>query len=330
MIGHDAEAARGVSLGGYRLVRPLGEPEVLDLPPTDSGESPASGPAAASPNTKPNIKPGTKPATTPDAPRAAVVQRWLALEPRSLADAAIYVFDCPAGGGAARGRRARLAAALARLSKIDHPHVLACSRPNALPDGLVWASAAYTGSHDGLVTLARLLDVKGGRLPVFEAARAVEQVLEAAVAAQHAGAAHGPIAATDLVVDRRGSVSLELCGVRRALADAAGLASTGELVRDEARSVCQLAYRLLTGIEADEPLVPAERLVKRLPAAWSAWLGRGLDAAGGYDSAEQALAALPARSADPEDQPAVFVRANPVLRQLRRVVPTGRRWRGDA
>ncbi|MFG0259162.1 MAG: hypothetical protein ACF8LK_02325, partial [Phycisphaerales bacterium JB041] len=100
------------------------------------------------------------------------------------------------------------------------------------------------------------------------------------------------------LVDRHGSLLIELYGVARALAGLEGM--NGELVRDEVRSVVEIAYRLLTGIEADEPRIPVGRLVKRIPRGFEQWVETGLDPTGGYQTAQDAIDALAESKAEPE------------------------------
>lgn len=253
--------------------------------------------------------------------------RWLVLEPRTLADRTLTVIRPAPVGGRSVTAAERMDTHLRHLSEIEEPHTLVCEawggRRDADGSPVAWAISPYTGSHDGLLTLADLVALKGGRMAPYEAERVLEQLLSASASCHDRGLTHGPIAMDDLLVDRRGSLRVELYGLRTALV--LGGLDVGELRRDEVRSIAKLGYQLLTGIEAEEPMVPAARLVKRLPAAWTSWLDRGLDAAAGYDSAKDAAAVLP--SLMRADQAAVPVVPARVLSGFRRVVPAGSGWR---
>jgi hypothetical protein len=139
---------------------------------------------------------------------------------------------------------------------------------------------------------------KGDLLPASETERVVVQVLEGVAHAHRLGVCNGPLGIEQLLVDRHGSLLIELYGVERAIAGLEGL--NGELVRDEVRSVAEIAYRLVTGIEADEPRIPAARLARRLPRWFEDWMEAGLDPTAGYRSAHEALERMADRRADPE------------------------------
>jgi hypothetical protein len=105
-------------------------------------------------------------------------------------------------------------------------------------------------------------------------------------------------------------VLLELYGVARVLQ---GLDhANSELVRDEVRSIVEIAYRLVTGLPADEPRIPASRLARRLPRAFDEWLEEGLHPTAGFQTAEEALSKLPHRRPEPEPS-----RVRTVLGRLR-------------
>ena len=127
-----------------------------------------------------------------------------------------------------------------------------------------------------------------------EAERAVMQVLEAFHDATAQRQHHGPITMDEVLVDRHGSLVVELFGMSRLVR---GLTvGNSELVRDEVRSVVEMGYQLITGLPAEEPFIPAGRLVKKLDPAWDDWFDRGLDPAEGFASAAEAIASLPSQS----------------------------------
>ncbi|MEZ6235608.1 MAG: hypothetical protein R3B68_15590 [Phycisphaerales bacterium] len=225
--------------------------------------------------------------------------RLLALHEKRLTSHVVYRF------GAMRdaAERRRFVAAVEPLARVAHPHLLPIEEYSFASDGRAWVVTPYTGSQVGLVTLARLVQDKGGQMSPHEATRALTHVLEAVAAAHAAGLVHGPIGADDVLIDRRGSAAIELYGVSRrlrALPDA-GL-EADEARRDEVRSVVTLGYRLLTGLEPAAPAVSPTKLVKRLDRRWNEFFAAGLgdrpgtragdEPAGGFATAEDALDAL--------------------------------------
>lgn len=227
-----------------------------------------------------------------------LAERWLALDERDNSTHVLHRFDL--GGdrlGGDRAERRRFLAAIEEASALRHPHLLAVktfSMGTGVSAGAAWVVTPYTGSQEGLLTLSQLVRSKGGSLSPVEAERAVEQLLEAMTYAHAADRHHGPLSAEEVLVDRRGSLAIEMYGLRRRLA---GFSSgNAELVRDEVRSVVELAYRLLTGLPADEPRIPAGRLVRKLDPRWDEWLEMGLDPTGGFATAFEALQALPSRA----------------------------------
>ena len=95
----------------------------------------------------------------------------------------------------------------------------------------------------------------------------------------------------EILVDRHGRCVVEMYGVGRRVR---GMVNAHpETARDEVLRVCEIAYQLITGLRAEEPLIPATRLVPKLSKAWSQWLSEGLDPSGGFGSAREALDRLP-------------------------------------
>lgn len=218
--------------------------------------------------------------------------RWLAVHERDDTTFVVHRFRVPRD----RVEQRRFVGAVEALSELDHPHVLPIvqSSLGSAWAGNAWVVTPYTGNADGLVTLERLARDKGGRVPPNEVERAVVHLLEAAEYCHAKGHAHGPIQADEVLVDPRGSLTIELYGLGRLISRSATVASTArrETRVDEVRSIVSLAYRLLTGLTADEPRIPSARLVPRLSRALDEWLERGLDPVNGYATAADALAAL--------------------------------------
>ncbi len=220
--------------------------------------------------------------------------RWLALRESDQTSHAIYRF----GTCQERVERRRHTRAMQMLSGLQHPHLLSIEMCSFGTGDEAWAVTPYTGNHDSIVTLEDVARAKGESLPPFEAERAVLQVLEGVAHAHGEGVCNGPISIDQVLVDRHGCILIEMYGVGRILQ---GLdRGNSELVRDEVRSVVEIAYRLVTGLPADEPRIPAGRLARRLPRAFEEWLEEGLDATGGFQSATEAIGRLPHRRPEPE------------------------------
>lgn len=214
--------------------------------------------------------------------------------------------------------RQRFMVAVGALRGLDHPHILAIEEFAFDIGGRPWIVTPFPGDASGLVTLGRLLREKGGQMSPNEAGRALRQLLEALEHAHAKGLRHGPLGLEEVLVDRRGSLIVEFYGLERLLK---GLApGDAEMVRDEVRGVVEIGYQLVTGLRAETPLIPAGRLVKKLDGAWERWLRAGLDPLGGYDTAEQAMGALPTRRRAGESKPTLGA-VRSVLGRLR---PAGR------
>lgn len=213
-------------------------------------------------------------------------ERWLAVHEVDLSSHVVHRF---AARPDKSGQR-RFLSAVESVAGLEHPHLAPVEMFALCPLGRGCIVTPYTGNQDGLVTLDALVAAKGGRLTPIEAERAVTHLLEAMEYAEGRGVMHGPLSGSEVVVDRHGRVSIELYGLGMALA---GQARNSELVRDEVRSAVEIAYRLITGLPAEEPRIAAGKLVKKLEPAWDEWLERGLAAAGGFATAAEARAFLP-------------------------------------
>lgn len=143
----------------------------------------------------------------------------------------------------------------------------------------------YTGDADGVVTLERLITLKGGWLTLEESKRAIEQLMGASVAAQAVGLAHGPLSMSQVHVDRRGSLLIELYGLPQALAP------TKTAREDEVRSIAEIGYRLVTGLLPTRPVIPVEHMVEHIDQTWRDYFLTGLGSPG-YSTAAHALAAV--------------------------------------
>jgi serine/threonine protein kinase len=215
----------------------------------------------------------------------ATSERWVGVDARDGANCTLYrLAPCHDAVD-----RRRVLGAIARAASVRAAHTLEVREFAFDAAGFPWVVTPYTGNHEGLVTLGSLVRTRGG-LSVTEVFRAVGQVLETCAAAHAAGVVHGPMAPDDVLVDRHGSVRVELYGLARLLHGVER--STELLVADEVRSVVGLAYTLLTGLSPEEPRVRASRLVPRVPRALDEWIQTGLDPFRSFASPSAALAAM--------------------------------------
>ncbi len=232
-------------------------------------------------------------------------ERWLALHVRQQSSHVVYRF----APFADRAESRRFLQAFERLSEVKSPHLLPVEQVSFDTATRGWLVTPYVGNQDGLMTLSRLLDLKGGQFGAFEAERAMSQVLEAVGAAHEHGLYHGAVRADETLVDRHGSLHIELYGVRRAMR---GANESPDVVRDEVRGVAALGYTLLTGLEPGAALIAPTRVVKKLDKAWDEWFDEALDPSGGFASTAAALDALPSRRR--ENGRSAAPAANPVVR----------------
>ncbi len=245
----------------------------------------------------------------------AISRRWFAVHDRNQTSHVLYEL------GACRDRaiERRFVSAVQSLAELDHAHILRVESLT-LSRNEPWLVTPYTGNQEGLVTLSTLARDKGGSMSGVEAARALVQLLSALQYAQENNHSHGPIAMDEVLVDRRGSVSIELFGLRRAL-DGLGTGNA-ELRTDEVRSLVEMGYQLVTGRSADEPRIAACKLARSLDRRWDDWFETGLDLLGGFGSAAEALEAFPTRSA-PADGSVKVGAVKVVIRRVRSALSQG-------
>lgn len=182
-----------------------------------------------------------------------------------------------------------------RIEKCIFEHVEGAARPRP------WVVTPFAGDVDGVRPLSRLLKEKNGQMPASEVERALVQLLEALQSA-HGSALplrHGVFSLDHVLVDRHGSLAIELYALADQLAPAYAIARPAfdkvACRREEVRSVVEIGYMLLTGLRAESPLIPAGRIVKNLDPRWDDWFARGLsdDPALAFDHASEAASQLP-------------------------------------
>jgi serine/threonine protein kinase len=244
-------------------------------------------------------------------------ERWLALNEREESTHVAHRVR----SGSDRVELRRLVEGMERLSTLSHPHVqpiehFTLERSGTGKGDGAWIVTPYTGTPEGLLTLSVLRDHKGGQMAPVEVERTLTHLLEAAEHAHAQGFRHGPVSPEEILVDRRGSVSIELYGLGRILRGEQSV-TFSEVERDEVRSIVEIGYWLLTGLSAEEPRIRADRLIQRLDHRWDEWFDAGLDPMAGYLSAGEALSLLPTLRREVE------IRTNPVrtvLGTFRRVL----------
>lgn len=244
-------------------------------------------------------------------------ERFIALHERADTDHLVYRH--PAVHDASERRR--LLASIEPMAGITHPHLLEVSAYSFDEQDRLCLVTPYTGNQEGLVTLSDLVERRSGRLEAPEVARCVEHLLEAVSAARGAGLTGGPIEPERVQVDRRGSVRIELYGLPGADRINRGFCTAA----DEVRAIAAMAAWLLTGLRQDVAPSGIARIAGRGAKAWEPWLEAALDPMEGFESPEEALAALPNRAApDRVGVPPVVVvptataRFTGVLRRFRR------------
>jgi serine/threonine protein kinase len=223
-------------------------------------------------------------------------ERWLALHERDGTAHVVYRVETRRDGGSRR----RFIEAVRGVARLYHPHLLPIQSVSfddrGRDGGRGCIVGPFIGTPDGLVTLERLREAKGGRLGVSEVRHALAQMLSAVEYAHSRGVVHGAHDASRVLLDRSGKVQLELYGLERALLRADAASSAG-LVREEVASIARLGYLLLTGTRAlvlpgAQNAAPSAAIGAE-GAVWDAWMSRALDPLEGFASAGAALAALP-------------------------------------
>ena len=229
---------------------------------------------------------------TRELPASPIARRMLAMEPDGRHAKVLHLFPIRPEDP----QVAVLKHAIDNLRTIKNKHVLPVEK---LALGIVHQPCAvtpYTGHQDGLLDLRTLLKEKGGHMEAGETDRLLRQIFDGLAAAHGLLLHHGPIRGRDVLVDRRGTAMIEMLGVARSLEGLRGFST--EVQRDEVRSMVELGFTCLTGHDASTVSLPASKLVRRLDPAWDAFFAHGLDPIEGFDTAEQAMDALPSSGFD--------------------------------
>src|SRR5262245_13325638 len=99
-------------------------------------------------------------------------ERWLAFNESDQTDHVAHRFRMSQD----KAEQRRFVAAVEALSPLAHPHLLPIEQLSLGIGGGAWIVTPFTGSHDGLVTLASLVKDKGGRMTAPETERALLQL----------------------------------------------------------------------------------------------------------------------------------------------------------
>lgn len=218
------------------------------------------------------------------------VARFVVLCSKTDTNRLLYRFPSPSQ----HQQRRVLFDAMVAMSTLDHPHLLRIESASYDDRGRLCVITPYPGNHEGLVTLGDLLDHRGGKLAVIEAARAVEHLLSASAYAHTRGLSHGPVRCKDLLVDRFGSIQVELYGYP--ILGQRDVPPVTSVLADEVRSIVELAYTIITGLPVSDDRMSASRVLRRIDRNWDTWFEIGLDPIDGFADAKHALNALPTRT----------------------------------
>lgn len=186
--------------------------------------------------------------------------------------------------------------------------------------GRVAIVTPYFGNSSGQVTLETLATSRGSRLGAEEVEAAADHILHA-MDDMHGGRIYnGPISAKQILVDRQGRVQIEHFGWARF--GEKGLrgarVAREEEIRGEVKSVVELLFRCLTGLDSRTMGVSPSQVVSSLDPVLDEWFAIGLKEGEGFESAAAARAALPEHQRANAPRPA----AGP-LRGITRILGLG-------
>lgn len=136
-----------------------------------------------------------------------------------------------------------------------------------------------------------------GQLALTETEHATRHLLTASRRAHDLGIAHGTVHPHEVLVDKHGSLAVELYAAKQLL-DTDNPPTFEAAAHEELRSIARIAYTALTGtLDVPDPYIDASRLDQRITKAWDRWLDYALDPSRGFASAQQALEHLPPSAA---------------------------------
>ena len=174
------------------------------------------------------------------------------------------------------------------LTRFVHPHVVAllAVEPH---ESTLQLTTAYTGSFDGLLPLARLLNLQSsGQISPRQAMLVGVHLLSALDAGFRKGLVHGPLTIEEVLVDRHGRALIELFGVEAAVR----VPDFQFAARESVRGVARIVYELICGLAPAENRVSASRLVRSVPRGLDQFFARAIDDDGSFEIPAQALEAI--------------------------------------
>jgi len=141
-------------------------------------------------------------------------------------------------------------------------------------NGRVALITPYFGHTSGQVTLESLAASRGSRLSPEEIEAAADHILHALDDMHGARLYNGPIVPRQILVDRQGRVQIEHFGWARMAAKGVRDARIAreEEIRAEVRSVMELLFRCLTGLDSRTMGVSPGQVVSSLDPFLDAWL----------------------------------------------------------
>ncbi len=210
-----------------------------------------------------------------DLGRTRVAHRWLAHVPSDASLFQIYIIHpgqtSPPVLGVAERLRGR--------------HIVPILGAGTDATGRTWALSPYSGDVEGLRSLSDLLKLRPGhQMPVYEVGVAANQLLDAANDLRRHGLSFAGLTGREVLIDRRGSIRVEVINATRTGSDAP--------MADDTQALGVLIYEMLTGATPSGAFAPPSRLASGVGRVWDRWTERALSR--GFESLTAAAASLPA------------------------------------
>lgn len=209
-----------------------------------------------------------------DLDRCRAGYRWLARVPSDASLFQLYVL--PPGHVSAP--------ALVAGEGLRGRHIVPILGSGEHATGWTWALSPYAGDIEGVRSLTDVLKLRAGRqMPVYEARVAASQLIDAATDMRRSGVAFADITGRDVLIDRRGSVRVEVINASRSASDTP--------MCDDTHALGLLVYEMLTGATPSGAFMPPSRLASGVGRGWDRWTERALGRE--FDSLSSAAGAMP-------------------------------------